>query len=157
GDVMPRARNQTIAIAMAAAITPLTDGHTPIFTSTQNTNTVTATAAAMTKPSLSLIDGTSSSGWARRSRCVMAASRRRRFRLRFAGRVPDTVHGAHDLVAELPAQRAHVGVDGAGTGPVVVAPHLGEQLLAREHARRTPREVREQIELGGGEVHELVA
>src|SRR5574337_655801 len=34
----------------------------------QNTNTVTATAAAITNPSLSLIDGTSSSGCARRSR-----------------------------------------------------------------------------------------
>jgi hypothetical protein len=30
--------------------------------SSQNTKTVTATAAAMTNPSLSLIDGTSSSG-----------------------------------------------------------------------------------------------
>ena len=61
-----------MAIAMIAAMMPLTDGHTPILMSTQNTNTVTATAAAITKPSLSLIDGTSSSGWASRSRRVMS-------------------------------------------------------------------------------------
>src|SRR6201995_587386 len=119
GEVMPRERNHTIAIAMAPAMMPLTDGHTPILMSTQNTSPVPATAAAITKPSLSLIDGMSSSGWARRSRRVMTASRRRVL----AGRVPDAVHGAHDVVAELAAQRAHVRVDGAGAGAVVVPPH----------------------------------
>ena len=98
----------------------------PILMPTQNTKTVTATAAAITKPSLSLIDGMSSSGWASRSRTVHAPG--------FSGRVPDAVHGAHDVVAELAAQRAHVRVDGARAGAVAVAPHLAEQLLAGEDA-----------------------
>ena len=38
-------------------MTPLTDGQTPILMPTQKTNTVTATATAMTNPSFSLIDG----------------------------------------------------------------------------------------------------
>ncbi len=59
---MPRDRKRTITIATIAAITPLTDGHTPILMPTQNTKTVTATAAAITKPSFSLIDGMRSSG-----------------------------------------------------------------------------------------------
>src|SRR3954465_13465243 len=144
---MPRDRNQTMPMAMAPAMMPLTEGHTPIFTSTQNTNTVTATAAAITKPSLSLMEGKSSSGWARRSRRVMAASRC----LLFARCVPDAMDGAHDVVAELAAERAHVRVGGARARAVVVAPDLTEELLAREHALRAAREVRKQIELVRGQ------
>src|SRR3954470_21940915 len=145
---MPRDRNHTIVIAMIAAMMPLTDGHTPILISTQKTNTVTATAAAITKPSLSLIDGTSSSGWASRSRRVMAASRRHASRVGIGsvgatGRVSDAMHRSHDVVAELAAQRAHVRVDGARARAVVVAPHLAEQLLAREHTLRSSGQVRE--------------
>ncbi len=51
-----------MSIATIAAITPLTEGQSPTLSPSQNTNTVTATAAAITAPSLSLIDGTSSRG-----------------------------------------------------------------------------------------------
>ena len=39
----------------------------------------------------------------------------------------------------------------------MVAPHLAEELFTSEHARGTAREVGEQVELGGREVHGLAA
>ena len=56
-------------------------------------------------------------------------------RVVFSGGVTDAVHGAHDVVAELAAERAHVRVDRARAGAVVIAPHLREQLLAGEDPR----------------------
>ena len=101
-------------------MTPLTDGHTPILMPTQNTKTVTATAAAITKPSLSLIDGNVVERVAHEADVASDSCGSRRV----ARRVADTVHGAHDVVAELAAQGAHVRVDGARAGAVVVAPDL---------------------------------
>jgi hypothetical protein len=40
-----------------------------------------------------------------------------------------------------------VHVDRAGAAEVVVAPHLAEQLLAREHPGRVRREEAQQLEL----------
>ena len=41
--------------------------------------------------------------------------------------------GADALAADLAADVAHVGVDGARPGAVGVAPHLDEELLPRAH------------------------
>ena len=148
GEVMPRARNHTTTSASAPATIPQTDGHMPMRTPAQNTTTVTATAARMTTDSFSLSVGSGSSG---RSGGRLDALHDRLV----ADGVPDAVHGADDVGAELAAQRADVRVDGARARRHVVAPHLLEQLFAGRHPTGPRREVHEQVELGRREVHEL--
>ena len=66
--------------------------------------------------------------------------------------VPHPTHGLDDAVAELAAQVADVDVDDVGAGVEVVAPHVGEQLLAGQHLAGVAQEGLGQGELAGGEV-----
>ena len=136
-------------------MTPLTEGHTPALMHSQNTNTVTATAEKMTAPSLILREQTVSSG----RRGLTIAPRRRPCGGDgdVVGRVPDAVDGADDVGTELATHGTNVRVDRPRARPVVVAPHLHQQLPAREHLARVRSEVGEQVELGGREVHGVVA
>ncbi|MEZ5139972.1 MAG: hypothetical protein R2711_14750 [Acidimicrobiales bacterium] len=72
-----------------------------------------------------------------------------------AERVADAVHRAHDAVAQLAAQGADVGVDRAGARPVAVAPHVDQEPLARQDPSGALGQAHQQVELGGGEVHDL--
>src|SRR4051812_20961826 len=65
--------------------------------------------------------------------------------------------GPHELRAELATQAADVRVDGPLPRPVPPAPHLGQQLLAREHGAGPGGERAQQIELRGCEVLLAVA
>src|SRR5690606_24333384 len=71
--------------------------------------------------------------------------------------VTDPAHGCHDLGAvgvflDLRAQPLNVHVDESRVRLVVVAPHLLEQHLAREHLLRFRRECEQQFEFEWGEV-----
>jgi MFS family permease len=69
--------------------------------------------------------------------------------------VADVADGTDEglvLDAELGAQAAHVDVDRPGAAVVVVAPHVGQQGLAGEHAPGLLGEVLQQLELGVGQV-----
>src|SRR4051812_6382405 len=100
----------------------------PFRSATSAARSLTTTPATMTTPSLTLIEPRRSSG--------------RTSGPRFE-RVPDAVGGADPVGSDLAAQLGDVRVDRAGTGVVVVAPHLAEQALAREHDPRAAREVQE--------------
>src|SRR5215207_3573759 len=53
---------------------------------------------------------------------------------------------------ELPPEVRHEHLDGVGDGERVVAPHLIEQLLARDHQALVAHQVLEQLELPLGEL-----
>src|SRR6478752_593878 len=67
--------------------------------------------------------------------------------------VADAVDGADEPRAELAAERADVGVDGALTRAVGVAPDCLEQLLAPVHDARVRGQEQGQLELRRGQVH----
>src|ERR1700737_1015335 len=72
-------------------------------------------------------------------------------------RVPSAAHGADEVgrAGEIDrlAQAADVDVDGACLDIDVMAPHLVEQLLAREDAAGMLHEEAQQAELGGAEMN----
>src|SRR4051812_41171092 len=132
---MPRARNCTIATPSAAARAIRSHSSSPTSCPSASTSTVPTTVATMTTPSLTLIELSRSSG---------------RIGLE---RVADPVHRAHVARPELAPQPAHVGVHGALAGSVAIAPHVGEELLARVDDAGAGGEEREEVELGRREVH----
>src|SRR5262245_53971433 len=71
--------------------------------------------------------------------------------------VPDAAYRPDDVrgVAELGPYLGHVDVDGPGTGERRVPPHRREQLLAGEHPARALHQVRQQVELGRRQAHQL--
>src|SRR3954462_13720517 len=115
GEVMPRARNCTMARPSAAASAIRSHSSSPRSWPSARTSTVPTTVATMTTPSLTLIELSRSSG---------------RIGLE---RVADPVHRAHVARPELAPQPAHVGIHGALAGSVAIPPHVREQLLARVH------------------------
>src|SRR3954451_21189692 len=67
--------------------------------------------------------------------------------------VADAADGADRAVgAELAAQLRDVHVDGPAADGALVAPHLAEQLLPLEHATGAAHQMREQVELGRGQL-----
>src|SRR5829696_2036176 len=58
---------------------------------------------------------------------------------------------------ELPPEVRHEHLDGVRDGERVVAPHLVEQLLARDHQALVAHQVLEQLELPLGQLHPAVA
>src|SRR5918998_1387926 len=58
---------------------------------------------------------------------------------------------------ELPAQIGDEHLDGVGDRERVVAPHLVEQLLARDHEPLVAHQVLEQLELALGQLHPAIA
>src|SRR5262249_61552895 len=60
---------------------------------------------------------------------------------------PDRAAG----LAELDAETAHVDVHGARLAEIVVAPHLAQQLFARQHAALVMDQESEQVELAACE------
>ncbi|MPM34156.1 hypothetical protein SDC9_80738 [bioreactor metagenome] len=72
--------------------------------------------------------------------------------------VADVADGADDalvLGAQLGPQPPDVDVDRTGTAEVVVAPDVGEELLAAEHPPGVLQQVLQQLELGVGEIQRL--
>src|SRR5918911_5592087 len=128
GDVMPRARSWTMPTDSDPAPRAESTGATPARTPASTTTTVTPTAATITAPSLTLMDGSPSSGrevgifmLCSSSYCSLRGNSERVLQERFvSGGVADPVHRADDLGAELAPQRLDVGVDGPGAEPVPV-------------------------------------
>src|SRR5689334_19886223 len=71
--------------------------------------------------------------------------------------VASRAHGFDRGVAidlgELPAQIADIDVEDVRPGVVVIAPDRVEDLRAREDPVRMPHQVRQQLELAGGQIH----
>src|SRR5271157_4167682 len=65
------------------------------------------------------------------------------------------VHRVGGIFLQLLPQAKHVGIDGAGSGIVVVAPHLIEQFGTRDHALLVVQEEAQHLELLRSERHQL--
>ena len=143
GEVIPRARNCTIASPSTAASSTRHSSVEPrAARRATSTATVPTTVATITTPSLTLIERRRSSG---RTRLMPPARSRRRGPC------------ARARAPSLRAQPAHVRVDGPLARAVAPAPDVGEQLLARVDDAGARGEQRQQVELGRGQVHRLAA